>query len=159
MGAFNDAVEASTGENTALVHTDQINVAYSPGLVSPVRTTCVFLGDKKLQRKHLYLNFLACKFLNNEKDSVENISGIISCCVFKCWANCPMIQCLFLLQKGIKLATGESQISLCNLWVTKGEKNIFRVVEYPQHLGYRLTHESGKPKINRLNKPSRTVWQ
>lgn len=49
-------VKGSTSENIALVPADQINVAYLPGLVSPVRMTCVFLGDKKAQRKHLYLN-------------------------------------------------------------------------------------------------------
>lgn len=48
--------KGSTGESTTPAPADQINAAYLRGLVSPVRTTCVFLGDKKPQRKHLYLN-------------------------------------------------------------------------------------------------------
>lgn len=43
-------VKGSTSEN-GFIPVDYINVAYLPRLVSPVRITCVFLGDKKPQKK------------------------------------------------------------------------------------------------------------
>lgn len=67
MGAFNDAGKRQHQGKYCSVPADQINVAYLPGPVSPVRRTCVFLGDKKPQRKHLYLNHSCLQAFNQQK--------------------------------------------------------------------------------------------
>lgn len=60
-------VKGGTSENIALVPADQISVAYLPGLVSPVRITCVLSGDKKPQRKQLYFKDSCLGVFNQEK--------------------------------------------------------------------------------------------
>lgn len=127
-------VRGSTRENIALVPADQINVAYLPGLVSPVRITCVFLGDKKPQRKHLYLNHSRLQVFNQPHTLCGGYFWayqlMCSQMPSKLPEYFPMMQCTFLLNKGVKQADGVKN-GLCNLWVTNwGEKSIIgRVVE------------------------------